>query len=310
MRRTTLTRSIGLALWATLLAPQLARAQTATPLTVTIEAPLGGVEDADHTTQLRATVSDPTITTATLSLNGASYEVPVEGGVISQILVVFPGVNRVGLRVARGTSSAESSVTWTVRGERTELMIIATWQARGEIIDLWTREPGGETCKWDHRSTESGGRLLDFSADAIGFGSQAYVATEVRPGTYRVKLHYWGSSATEDQRDSNEYVRLLDELDAAEERLASAVPALRATLEAQRDDARRALDAWAEPAAPQTPVHVEAVLFPGTPHERRFRFDRVIQRDGHLETLGEIEIDAAMVRAARAELGSPEETTR
>ena len=104
-----------------------------------------------------------------------------------------------------------------------------------------------------------------------------------------------------------EYERMLGELDDAEERLATSVPALRASIEAERDAARRALDAWALPAAPQTPVHIEAVLFPGTAHERRFRFDRVIQRDGHLETLGEIEIDAATIRAARAELGTTAE---
>lgn len=284
-------------------APPRARAQREPePLRVVIESPSAGVSDVfGHVAQLEARISDPTILTATLTIHGASYEVPVEGGRIAQQLVVAAGVNRVGISVRRGDEVARDSVTWFVRGERTELMVLATWQAHQEIIDLWVREPGGETCKWDHRETESGGSLLDFSADAIGFGSQGYVAAEVRPGTYRIKVHYWGAFGDEDARWSSDYERLLGELDAAELALGQAVGAVRALRARERDRVAAALDRWAMPAAPQTAVHVEAILFPGTVHERRWRFDRRVERTGHLATLGEIEIDEALIRAARAE---------
>ncbi len=273
------------------------------PLGVHIDSPRAGVEDADHTVQLSATVTDPRLTIATLTVNGASYEVPVSGGTIEQTLIVAPGVNRVGVRVARGTDHASDSITWTVRGERTELMVVATWHAEGEIIDLWMREPAGETCKWDHRTTEAGGRLLDMSADAIGFGSQAFVAPEVHVGTYRIKVHFWADRAGE-RSQRYAYDGLIEELDAAEVALATAPAASRAAALAERDRLAAALDAWAEPDAPQVPVHVEAILFPGTEHERRFRFDRLVRRTGHLATLGEIEIDEETLRAARAEIES------
>lgn len=259
------------------------------PLSVRIESPHAGVADVHgNVTELVAIVSDPTIRTATLTLHGASYEVPVAGGRIAQTLVVAPGLNRVGVVVRRGDEIARDSVTWTVRGEPVELLVLATWEAHGEIIDLWVREPGGETCKWDHRTTERGGRLLDFSEDAIGFGSQGFVANEVTPGTYRLKVHYWGAFGDEDARWRDDYDAMIQELDAAQPT-------------SERERLARELDRWALPAAPQTSVRVEAILFPGTAHERRWRFERRVERTGHLATLGEIEIDEALIRAARAE---------
>jgi len=270
------------------------------PLVVHIDTPTGGVEDADHVVELIATVSDPRLTIATLTVAGASYEVPIEGGTIHQSIIVSPGVSRVGVSVSRGHEQANDSVTWTVRGERTELLIVATWHARGEIVDLWLREPEGETCKWDHRVTAAGGRLLDMSSDAIGFGSQAFVAPEVHPGTYRIKVHFWADHAGQSS-DRYTYDELLRALDDAEAALAAATASTRAALLAERDRRAAAIDHWASPDAPQVPVHVEAILFPGTAHERRFRFDRLLRRTGHLATLGEIEIDEETIRAARAE---------
>ncbi len=282
---------------------QDARREWDGPLAVRIETPIGGVEDADHVVDLVATVSDPRLTIATLTVAGASYEVPIDGGTIRQSVIVSPGVCRVGVSVSRGHESASDSVTWTVRGERTELLIVATWHARGEIIDLWLREPEGETCKWDHRVTALGGRLLDMSSDAIGFGSQAFVAPEIHPGTYRIKVHLWADrSGAGSERYT--YEELLRALDDAETALALATASTRAALLAERDRMAAALDAWALPDAPQVPVHVEAILFPGTAHERRFRFDRLLRRTGQLATLGEIEIDEETIRAARAEAAS------
>jgi hypothetical protein len=71
-------------------------------------------------------------------------------------------------------------------------------------------------------------------------------------------------------------------------------------MEEEARDLRARLDRWARPGAPQTPVHAEVVLFPGTPFERRWRFDRVVQRAGQLLSLGEVEIDESLIRAARA----------
>lgn len=277
------------------LTPVEASAQRA--LTVTLDAPEGGVVDVSGSVlSLSASVSDPTVRTAIVTAGGASYEVPVEGGRVFQDVVVAPGPGRVAVSVRRGDQVASASVTYYARGERTELLVLATWPSRGEIVDLWVREPSGETCKWDHRQTRSGGRLLDFSGDAIGFGSQAYVRGEVSPGTYRIKLHYW--SQGESERGPWDYETLLEELDRL-----SAIPigpgVLGVLQRRELAEAERLLDRWATPVAPQVAVRVEAIAFPGSRFERRFRFERRVQATGHLATLGEIEIDEALIAAAR-----------
>jgi len=280
------------------LAPGAAAAQG---LRVDITQPHAGVV-VGPVVHLSAEVSDPALRHATLVVNGAAYDVPVEQGRIEQRVVAVPGQNRVAVRVTRGGRVARDSLTFRYDGPPVEMVVLLTWPSEGEIVDLWVREPGGETCKWDHRRTEHGGRLLDFSSDAIGFGSQAYVLGRARPGAFRLKLHYWGTFADDDRRGRYLHSDLIEELDRLEARIARAPagPARRG-LERRARRVRRRLDRWATPAAPQTPVRAEVILFPGSRFERRWRFDRVVQRTGQLVTLGEVEIDEAMIRAARQE---------
>lgn len=282
--------------------PQEAAPRPRAPLTVTIESPHAGVVPGP-TVRLEATVSDPEAESATLVVNGAAYAVPIEQGRVAQNIIAVPGQNRVGLVVEREGRVGRDSLTFRYEGEPVELVIVLGWQSRGEIINLWVREPGGETCKWDHRTTASGGALLDFSTNAIGFGSQGYVLSEVRPGRYLVKAHHWASYANDDERRYETYQELIERLDAVDARLAQAGTrqAELLTLRAERARILERLDAWATPAATQTAVRGEAILFPGTRHERRFRLDVVVHREGQLSTLGEIEVDPALVAAARRE---------
>ncbi|MGE0792440.1 MAG: hypothetical protein AB7S26_42590 [Sandaracinaceae bacterium] len=282
-----------------------AHAQTSAPLRVHIESPHAGVVDGPLV-YLEATVSDPTARHATLVVNGAAYDVSVEEGRVSQQIIAIPGNNRVALSVRSGDRTSTDSLTFRYRGDAMEMMILLTWPSEGEIIDLWVREPEGETVKWDHRHSESGGHLLDFSSSAIGFGSQAYVLPRARAGAFRIKLHYWGAYAEEDQRTSGAYQDLLNALDAAEQSLAAATgPRAIREATAERERARAALDRWASPAAPQTPVHAEVVLFGGTAWERRWRFDVTVSRVGELVTVGQVEISDDMIRAARMQASGP-----
>ncbi|MCC7536264.1 MAG: hypothetical protein IT379_08625 [Deltaproteobacteria bacterium] len=273
------------------------------PLAVEIESPTGGPLDvgAALTASFEARVSDPAIRTALLSVNGAVYEVPVDDARVRQQVVVVPGNNRIGIVVRRGRETARASITFFAQSDPADLIVLLTWPAHGEIVDLWVREPSGETCKWDHRTTATGGRLLDFSQDAIGFGSQAFVAPSVSAGRYRIKVHYWGGYDEDDARARYTYEELIGRLDQLEERIRQAPNAgERAPAVRERAEIERQLDRWSSPGAPQTPVHAEAILFPGTRHERRWRFDLVIQRTGQLLALGEVEVTDAMIRAARS----------
>lgn len=288
---------------ATMALPRLARAQTAAPLSVRIDEPGGGVVAAQDTARLVATVSDPAVLTASITVHGMSYEVPVRDGRVEQTVVVLPGPNRVGVSVRRGDTVARDSVTFHVDGDPVDLVVLLGWSARGEIIDLWVREPDGETVKWDHRESTHGGRLLDFSSDAIGFGSQAYLRARASAGRYRVKVHYWSDGSRRSDRDDSAFEQALERLHAIDARLrASPPPSEAAALAAERAGVTARLDAWGLPAGAQTPLHAEVLLFANTPRERRWRFDLTAQRSGQLQTLGEVEVTSAMLLDARRTL--------
>lgn len=285
---------------ASLLAPRLASAQTVAPLVVRITEPTAGVVTAGDTASLVATVSDPTVQTAQVTVHGMTYEVPVRDGRVEQTFVTLPGANRVAVSARRGDGVARDSVTFHVDGDPVDLVVLLGWSARGEIIDLWVREPDGETCKWDHRETSHGGRLLDFSSDAIGFGSQAYLRASATPGRYRLKVHYWSDSARRATRNDSAFDESLERLHAIDARLAQTPPPDEAQrLTAERRDVVARLDAWGRPSGVQTPLHAEVLLFANTPRERRWRFALTAQRTGQLQTLGEVEVTAAMLGAAR-----------
>ena len=284
---------------AALALPRLALAVERGRPAVRITEPTGGVVRAGDTLRLVATVEPASVTTATLTVHGMTYEVPVRDGRVEQTVVVLPGNNRVAVHAGE----ARDSVTFHADGDPVDLVVLLGWSARGEIIDLWVREPDGETVKWDHRESTPGGRLLDFSSDAIGFGSQAYLRATAAAGRYRVKVHYWSDGARTAGRDDGAFDTALDRLHAIDARLRAAPPTAEA---AQLTTERRAvtdrLDAWGRPSGVQTPLHAEVLLFPNTPHERRWRFDLTAQRTGQLQTLGEVEVTSAMLLDARRSL--------
>jgi uncharacterized protein YfaP (DUF2135 family) len=272
---------------AALAAPRFAFAQQASSVTVHIDEPTAGVVAAGDTVRLVATVTPASVLTAQVTVHGASYEVPVRDGRVEQTVVVLPGTNRLGV----SAGGAHDSVTFRADGDPVDLVVLLAWPARGEIIDLWVREPDGETVKWDHRDSTPGGRLLDFSSDAIGFGSQAYLRARAAPGRYRLKVHYWSDGARTQGRDPEDFDSALERLHALDAALAAAPPPPR--------DAAAALAVWGRPSGVQTPLHAEVLLFANTPHERRWRFDLTAQRTGQLQTLGEVEVTRGMLLDAR-----------
>ncbi|MEZ4391620.1 MAG: hypothetical protein R3A48_11030 [Polyangiales bacterium] len=286
-----------------LVTPQLI-AQTVPAPTARITLPGAGLVDAELVVPFEATVTPATIQTAMLTVNGASYEVPVSGGRVRQQVIGVPGNNRVALTVAENGRTAVDSTTFHLRGERAELMVLLAWPSEGEIIDLWVREPDGQTCKWDHRRTTSGGRLLDFSANAIGFGSQAYVSPQVHAGRYRVKVHYWSARGRGDERGAWTWREAIHALDDVESRLVGAVGDARRALVEQRGVLEARLDRWASPGAPQTRVRAEVVLFPNTTAERRWRFERDVERTGQLLTLGDVVIEDTLIARGRRAIES------
>ena len=82
--------------WISVLVVLVAPLSAAAQLRVIIEDPHAGVVDGP-VVALTATVSDPAVRRATLVVNGAACDVPVEQGRVSQQIVAIPGNNRVAL---------------------------------------------------------------------------------------------------------------------------------------------------------------------------------------------------------------------
>ena len=78
--------------------------------------------------------------------------------------------------------------------------------------------------------------------------------SEVRAGTFRVKVHYWGAYADDDERGSWTYQRLMERLEQLDQRLRGADASTSERLTAERRRVLAQLDQWASPAAPLPPA--------------------------------------------------------
>lgn len=76
------------------------------------------------------------------------------------------------------------------------LKIIHTWDNAHNYVDLYVKEPGGETLCYSHRRSKLGGRI-DIGADTVGYGPQIYTMSYPNVGVYEIFIRYWGGSRSE-----------------------------------------------------------------------------------------------------------------
>lgn len=73
-----------------------------------------------------------------------------------------------------------------------DLRVVLTWDADNTDMDLWVIDPTGEICIYNHNQTKTGGMM---SPDCTrGYGPEAFTIRHALPGTYTVKVNYFGSS--------------------------------------------------------------------------------------------------------------------
>lgn len=71
-----------------------------------------------------------------------------------------------------------------------DLRIVLDWDADNSDIDLWVIDPNGEKCFYSHPTTKIGGKL---SKDLTGgYGPEEFTLKNAIPGTYTIKVHYYG----------------------------------------------------------------------------------------------------------------------
>jgi hypothetical protein len=279
---------------------------TPSHLSVRIDSPRAGIVDEPETVRLRAAVSGASVSTAHLDFNGVAYEVPVERGIVEQVLLPFPGNNRVVLSVRDGSVTARASTTFFHRLPTREhrpppqMLVVASWASRETHFELsvfdrrfgasdWIGRLGWRYGTWPRSDNRDG-----------AFGMEGLAISQIRPGRFVVQVEMPPDYDVLD--DESAWDRAIGDLDAVDRSLASAPPEDRAALLDRRRRTIADLDRQAQPSTRQTRVHVDVVLLANTPWERRWRFDRVVQRLVGSAVVGEFEVTEAMIRAA-AEAG-------
>lgn len=72
-----------------------------------------------------------------------------------------------------------------------DLRVALTWDADNTDIDLWVIDPTGEVCIYNHNQTRTGGAMSnDFTG---GYGPEIFTIGRALPGTYTVKVNYYGN---------------------------------------------------------------------------------------------------------------------
>lgn len=286
-------------------------AQERPPLVVAVTRPTSGLLDTGFAATVEGTVSDRGVRSAWLTANGLSREVPVTDGRVRAYVLALPGTNRVTLTATREGATARDAVTFHARGPRAELVVWAAWPAGHEGLRLQVTDPELGACRARHRCdldwrdcpcVPHGGVLADPTGDAptrsrratsraadpSNAGFSWYAVRSVRAGSYA--LHATPVSVEVARwRAAFSLGELLDRLDTDGPSLA---PARRAALLEE-------LDRAAAPLASTVPVQAVAVLFPGTPQERRLRFDGAVNRSVSTALLGVVAVTEAELRAVR-----------
>ncbi len=73
----------------------------------------------------------------------------------------------------------------------TDLRVVLTWDADATDIDLWVTDPAGETVMYSRNRSQTGGRISnDFTS---GYGPEVYTIRRALPGTYTVRINYYGN---------------------------------------------------------------------------------------------------------------------
>ena len=73
-----------------------------------------------------------------------------------------------------------------------DIRVVLNWDADNCDMDLWVIDPNDEQCDYSHQETYIGGRMsMDFTQ---GYGPEEFMLKKAPPGTYVIKVNYYGHS--------------------------------------------------------------------------------------------------------------------
>lgn len=175
------------------------------PPQVVITSPAEGVS-TDRIVQVTGTVSDPSISSATLLYNGTSFPMRVRDGGFSRNLVMAPGQNFIEVYARNASGVGKDSVSLLSKVPRSDVQVTLWWDADASDLDLWVVDPTGEKCWYQDRATPIGGSLDVDVTD--GFGPETFSVAHAVPGAYQVQAHFYGDRR-QDRRPIRVFARVV-----------------------------------------------------------------------------------------------------
>ncbi len=150
-------------------------------------------------------ISDASVSEATLSVNNTSQTVTASGSVSEQQIMRCPAggyENTIKLSVS-GRNCGYDSTTYTctpAAGEASDLWVRLTWDntssgsASTTDIDLHVFEPGNEQVYFMDKTSDNGELDVD---DTNGYGPENYTNTDASAGTYTIWVKCYRGCDTE-----------------------------------------------------------------------------------------------------------------
>jgi uncharacterized protein YfaP (DUF2135 family) len=169
----------------TLAVGNLAMCSSSTIL-VFITQPRNNTLSTTNVRNVSGTVSNRSITTGTLSVNGEPQTFGIYNGSYSSTAILSPGVNTLRVRVVNsdGTVGANQVVV-RFEGQVAPLTANLIWDTNQTDIDLHMIDPSGTECYFAAR--EVGGMKLDVD-DTTGYGPENISVLTASNGTYQVRV--------------------------------------------------------------------------------------------------------------------------
>ncbi len=101
-------------------------------------------------------------------------------------------------------------------GTQNDIKVYLSWDTDRTDVDLWVEVPGGEKVFYERKEAKTGEALFDDVTS--GYGPESFTAHAARPGTYQVKVNYYGTSRSVFTEARGEVVVILHEGTAQEQR--------------------------------------------------------------------------------------------
>ena len=101
-------------------------------------------------------------------------------------------------------------------GIRNDIKVYLSWDTDRTDVDLWVINPAGQKVFYNRRRGRFGGSLYDDVTN--GYGPESFTAPKGAPGTYQIKVHYYGTARRAFTEARGEVIVVLNEGTAHERR--------------------------------------------------------------------------------------------